>query len=82
MYQLNIQTQNSLKQVDNPVEARIINSLDSNFVEVKDDIGNWKSIYRFYTSLSQVEQETMNSNIESELNMAIKAQKSYVFIDV
>lgn len=82
MYELQIQTKNTVKKVENPVEPRITKSLSFSNLEVRAERGNWISIVRFFNLSYLEEEKDTEENVLNEIREAIKNRKNYIFVDV
>lgn len=76
MYVLEIETNYETKKIQNPKEARIVDKIFSDTLQVMDESGIWHTICN--RIISKAVQEDVIRNIDN----AIAAKKELVYLDI
>lgn len=76
MYELEIETKNTLKKIKNPRKARIIDRIFFDSLQIMDDNGKWHTVCRCTVGVSTARM------IIDDIDLAIKKHQSSVYVDI
>jgi len=76
MYVLEIETNYETKKIENPKEARIVDKLFSDTLQVMDVNGKWHTVCNRFIGTS------VQKDIVKQINDAIAAKKEFVCLDI
>ena len=76
MYVLEIETNYETKKIENPKEARIVDKIFSDALQVMDESGVW------HTVSNRIISRSVQEDVIRQINNAIAAKKELVYLDI
>ena len=76
MYVLEIETNYETKKIENPKEARIVDKIFSDALQVMDESGVW------HTVSNRIISRSVQEDVIRQINNAIATKKELVYLDI